>query len=346
MQPNMGERRFCEYCQIENTIIFNEKQTTRTFRKEPFEIIEKYAVCSSCGQEIYDEECANHTMMQLSKLYQDKHSFTSQDIKNIRKKTGLTQSLFAKVLNMGEATIKRYETGTSLPDGTQLSVLKMLQNDPNVILRFYDENKMNLSLNEQKILSNKLKQLTLNSLMKSSYDTLFTLYSQYENSDFNGFSKFNPEKLFNMISFFSKEGVLKTKLMKLLWYSDFLMYQKESFSISGCPYWHKEFGPVPVEHDTVLGVGTSINYIDINEEEDINTGFTKMIIRSNAPFNDNLFDESELKIMSFVAQYFAEFGSRAISNYSHEEDAWRETEEEELISYSFAKVLNLKVPSN
>lgn len=338
----MTEKHYCEVCNGNREIVIKERPATYNFRKEPFDIIEQYAQCLTCGEDVYHEEMATHTLQQLSHLYQSKHSFTSEDIKKIRKSTGLTQTLFAKILNMGEATIKRYEAGTSLPDGTQLGILKMLQKNPGLILKFYEENKSSFSQQEQEILYKKLNALTSETLEKSTYEVLQLLYSKYENQLANGYSKFQPEKLFNMILFFSRNGVLKTKLMKLLWYTDFLMYQKQEHSISGVPYWHKEFGPVPVEHDTVLGSGTALNIFSINEEEDIATGYTKMIVKSDVPFNDAYFTEEELTTMKFVEDFFATFGSKAISDYSHQEEAWKQTKEEEVISYSFAKSINLQ----
>ncbi|AXH99829.1 DUF4065 domain-containing protein [Sporosarcina sp. PTS2304] len=337
----MTERHYCEVCNFNREIIIKERPATYNFRKEPFDIIEQYAECSICGEDVYHEEMATHTLQQLSQLYQSKHSFTPEDIKKIRKSTGLTQTLFAKVINMGEATIKRYEAGTSLPDGTQLGILKMLQKNPGVILEFYEENKKTFSPHDREIISEKLNALTSENLEKSTYEVLHLLYSKYENQLTNGYSKFQPAKLFNMILFFSKEGVLKTKLMKLLWYTDFLMYQKQEYSISGVPYWHKEFGPVPVEHDTVLGSGTALNIFSIHEEEDVNTGYTKMIVKSDVPFNDVYFTEEELSTMKFVEEFFASYGSKAISDYSHQEEAWKQTKEEEVIPYSFAKSIHL-----
>lgn len=341
MCENQGERRFCEECNTEADVVIKERNTTRFFRKEAFDIVEKYAECVEFGHEVYDEKTANDTLKQLSQLYQERHSFTPQDIKSIRKSTGLTQSIFAKVLNMGEATIKRYETGASLPDGTQLSILKMLLQDPANIIKFYEDTKTKFSEEEQHIIEKKLEHIKQDSLIKSNFDLLHTLYTKYDQSVLNGFSRFNPEKLFNMILFFSERGVLKTKLMKLLWYSDFLMYQKNQLSISGTPYWHKEFGPVPVEHDTILGCGTSMSYILINEEEDISSGYTKMLVKSNTPINLTLFSEQELQIMDSVQTFFSNYGSRDISNFSHEEDAWQQTQEKEMISYEFAETIKL-----
>lgn len=338
----MSKTRYCETCKCQREITIEERPATYNFRKEPFEIIEKYAKCTVCDEDVYDEDTANQTLEQLSQLYKSKHSFTAEDIKKIRKTIGLTQSQFAKVLNMGEATIKRYESGTSLPDATQLGILKMLQSNPGLIMRFYEENKNRLSDSEIHLINEKLRDLASGTLEKSAYDILRLIYTKYEKKIDNGYSVFQPQKLFHMILFFAREGVLKTKLMKLLWYSDFLMYKRWDHSISGTPYWHMPLGPVPVEHDTVLGCGNGLNLISTEEEEDVATGYTKMIIKSNVPFNESLFKEDEVKILRDVENFFMPYGSGAISEFSHNEEGWRQTKDEQVISYSFAKSLQLE----
>lgn len=56
-----------------------------------------------------------------------------------------------------------------------------------------------------------------------------------------------------MVIFFTYHGVLKTKLMKLLWYTDFLMYKKYKKSISGISYLKYKYGPVPKKFNSMLG---------------------------------------------------------------------------------------------
>lgn len=76
-EENMGGRRFCETCNTETGVVIKEKNVTRFFKKEAFDIAEKYAECMECGHEVYDEETANDTLRKLSEMYQEKNSFTS-----------------------------------------------------------------------------------------------------------------------------------------------------------------------------------------------------------------------------------------------------------------------------
>ncbi|MFZ3589713.1 hypothetical protein ACOI1C_10620 [Bacillus sp. DJP31] len=59
-------------------------------------------------------ELSNRTMKKVTDLYY------ADQIKNIRNQYGLTQDLFAKIMNWGIATSKRYETKKSTPDSTHL----------------------------------------------------------------------------------------------------------------------------------------------------------------------------------------------------------------------------------
>ena len=58
-----------------------------------------------------------------------------------------------------------------------------------------------------------------------------------------------------MVLFFAHKSteLLKTKLMKLLNYSDMIFYKENGISISGARYAHLPYGPVPENFDILLG---------------------------------------------------------------------------------------------
>jgi hypothetical protein len=133
---------------------------------------------------------------------------------------------------------------------------------------------------------------------------------------------------------------LKTKLMKLLWYADFLRYKRVRTSITGTPYWHMQFGPVPKNHDLVLGCLESMEMIRVQEEENME-GYTKIIITAKVPFAADIFSPEEFDVIRYVDEHFASYGSRAITNFSHRETAWEQTTNEQIIPYSYAKEIQL-----
>ena len=58
-----------------------------------------------------------------------------------------------------------------------------------------------------------------------------------------------------MVLFFAQKSaeLLKTKLMKLLNYSDMIFYKENGISMSGLKYAHLPYGPVPDHFDMILG---------------------------------------------------------------------------------------------
>lgn len=56
--------------------------------------------------------------------------FTPEQIKAIRKKTGMTQVLFARYIGVSVKTVEAWEAGRNHPEGAACRLLSMTQNDP------------------------------------------------------------------------------------------------------------------------------------------------------------------------------------------------------------------------
>ena len=57
-------------------------------------------------------------------------SFTPEEIKSIRKSTGLTQVMFARYIGVSPKTVEAWEAGRNHPEGAACRLLSMTQNDP------------------------------------------------------------------------------------------------------------------------------------------------------------------------------------------------------------------------
>lgn len=57
--------------------------------------------------------------------------FEPMEIKEIRKSTGLTQKLFAKMMGVSVKTVEAWEAGRNHPDGAACRLLSLVQKDPN-----------------------------------------------------------------------------------------------------------------------------------------------------------------------------------------------------------------------
>ena len=57
-------------------------------------------------------------------------SFEADEIKNIRRRTGLTQSVFAQFMGVSVKTVEAWENGRNKPAGAACRLLKMTQSNP------------------------------------------------------------------------------------------------------------------------------------------------------------------------------------------------------------------------
>lgn len=57
-------------------------------------------------------------------------TFTSEEIKDIRNKTGLTQVLFAKYMGVSVKTVEAWEAGRNQPDGAARRLLSITRANP------------------------------------------------------------------------------------------------------------------------------------------------------------------------------------------------------------------------
>lgn len=81
-------------------------------RGEKFTVRSEAMVCNRCGfQALSDEQSAAYTVA-ISDAYRQNHGLlTSKELKDIRKRLGLSQRVFARFLKVGVASVKRWEAG-------------------------------------------------------------------------------------------------------------------------------------------------------------------------------------------------------------------------------------------
>ena len=61
--------------------------------------------------------------------------YRSARIRRLRESLGLSQPLFARVLNVSVGTVRAWEQGVRIPDGSSRRLVEVVEHDPNVILR-------------------------------------------------------------------------------------------------------------------------------------------------------------------------------------------------------------------
>ncbi len=57
----------------------------------------------------------------------------AKDIQEIRKKVNLSQSVFAKVLNVSSSSVRQWEQGKRIPSGSTKVLLELLKENPSIL---------------------------------------------------------------------------------------------------------------------------------------------------------------------------------------------------------------------
>lgn len=159
-----------------------------------------------------------------------------------------------------------------------------------------------------------------------------------------GFKTPNISKLTEMVVFFSERlSPWKTKLNKLLFYSDFAMFQQYGFSISGAQYQAISMGPVPYNFHSIYDYMVKKDDIVINYSFFNDGGIGEQFKpKENRVFNKDLFTESELDVLESVLNKFKDTSTNDIIEISHQEKAWIENQEQKkLIDYIYGFELKM-----
>ena len=64
-------------------------------------------------------------------------TFNNEDIKQIRKRTGLSQVMFAGSLGVSPKTVEAWENGRNKPEGASRRLLELVRDDPAILMRFH-----------------------------------------------------------------------------------------------------------------------------------------------------------------------------------------------------------------
>jgi uncharacterized phage-associated protein len=129
----------------------------------------------------------------------------------------------------------------------------------------------------------------------------------------------------------------KTKMNKLLFYADFLMFRETGFSISGLRYRAIDLGPVPNNFQSIFEYLANHNEVDVFSTPFSNGIGEQFIARKDRKFNKDVFSEKELDVLKTVAKKFKTTTTSEIIEISHLEEAWKKNQKEKKeISYQYA----------
>ena len=135
-----------------------------------------------------------------------------------------------------------------------------------------------------------------------------------------------------IISYYAKANgeLSKSKLMRMLWYADAMMYKKRGTSMTGLVYCKDKMGILPVGHSYILG----LDNVKVEVEEDFE--YTKYRILENPDIKEE-FSDDEIQILNRIIFKFKEFGTKEVSKYMQDEKPYLNTQMGEIIPFSLAK---------
>jgi putative zinc finger/helix-turn-helix YgiT family protein len=202
-----------------------------TIKDETVEVIASCFVCSKCHEPLMNTEQMNFLRNAAANKYRQMHGLlTSIQIISYRKKLGMSQSAFARYLNVGEASIKRWET-YFIQESSQDELVRLKCDE---------------------------------ALAEMNYLDIYTRQSKPDT--FNGNRRFDYHIVKNIILYILKQiKTSKLFLNKILFYADFLHFKKYQIGLTGIRYKPLKYGPCPDRYDAIYA--NLINKKDLHEDK-------------------------------------------------------------------------------
>jgi len=330
---------FCANCNDIKEFSLGEKEEFYPIKGEEIKICAQIYFCTDCNAEITTDKTEENNYLTASKYYRSKHNLMHPDeIRSVREKYGLSQRAFARLLGWSDTIFSYYERGR-IQDSAHNETLLLLEK-PSNMKEIYEKQKISLSLTEQETIESKLRLL----IEKEREKQWHSLFCDFPVDAYTGYRKFDFHKFSQMIFLLLKlnRNLFKTKLLKLLFYSDMLYYKMYGTSISGARYVKITYGPVPDNYKHYLAKLEKDGHI-IMEEVPFPNGNSGDQFSVESNIEIDLLSKNEMKILRAVSKYFAKYNSTQIRDYSHKEMAFINTTDGELINYKEAHHINVKL---
>lgn len=304
------------------------------FRKEAFTIKYHYFLCEQTGEEFTDEHLDEININQVYNQYREKYGVPfPQEIAAIREKYSVSASRMSEILGLGANTYRLYESG-DMPSVANGRLILSIDNTQAFIEQVEASAHLLAEKDRQRLIAHarKVKERENEDFWNQLFEE--KIFADQKPSQYNGYRIPDTAKIAQVISFFAQQGIdlYKTKLNKLLFYADFLMYKRSAYSITGITYKAIPYGPVPAEYDKL--------YIKLSDDGEINM---ETIQFDNGHYGDKiisrvkvleLLSNDEKEILAEVTKTFKNSNTQHVVEISHEEPAWIDNQNDrKLISY-------------
>ena len=236
---------------------------------------------------------------------------------------------------------RNYEAG-EVPSVSNGRLIQMAK-DPREFKRMVDLAKNVFTPDELEKINLKIEHKSQGwSKYKEVYETL--MLGEKRPSEFNGYRVPDMKKVQNVMLYFATNAKpFKTKMNKLLFYSDFYHFKTTGYSITGLTYQAIQKGPVPRHYDWIFDQSAENKFIML-ELRDFGEYMGEQILPAGEKeFDQTIFSTSEINALEVVTATFKKATIKDIVTTSHEEKAWNANVDEfKMISYNYA--FELKKP--
>lgn len=339
------EKMYCSICEEEHEVELIEEEREIAIKGIKVKHKEKMYRCHRYTQEntFETEKLWNENLINSFDSYRENRNLlTSQEIKAIRKKYGITQLEMAQLLGLGEVTITRYET-KQIQDEAHDKIMKLIDENALIALDYLEKNKERFKNKERyETIENNIKRVilkeTLNYLNKQEIEAKYVDYSKETIENGNKILDINKIEIITNYIAQNYPNLYKVKLMKLLWYIDCISYKEDNKSLTGLVYTHQKMGALPIAYDEILKLPSIKVQEEVIEKEDY---FMCYHISPNDNYRGKKLNSKEKDICDRVINKFKNFNTKELVDYMHKEKAYIETDTNDVIDFSYAKFINI-----
>lgn len=330
--------QLCLSCMEIHEVQRIETQEKSEFKNTPVTYNALYEFCKNTGEYLQNEDLIKANDISFKDAYRSKMNLlTSSEVMAVRDKYRVSQKDFSDILGWGQATMTRYENH-QVQDEAHDEILRKLDSDPKWFIELLNKNQEAIS---KKAFSKYL--IRANELFAGETDiyltdSIYAMYAKYfGNGDLTGECDLNLTKTVEAINYIAKnvDNLFKVKLMKILWYSDFLNYKRYRHSITGLVYCSLQMGAVPVGRDQIISL-KGVCFDEILVGGDLAYKF-----KAVEGFQIKALSHEDIKTIDDVIKKYGHMTKNKIVEVMHLEEAYQRTERNHPISYKYASSLSI-----
>jgi uncharacterized phage-associated protein len=308
-------------------MILIKEMISMTYRKDEFAILYHAYECKDTGERFTETQTDELNTRQLYNQYREKYGIPfPEQIATIREQYKTSAAKMSAILGLGTNGYRLYENG-EMPT-VAIGRLLLSIADPEEFRRQIHASE---KLLEEKDRS-KFDALCVELIKKkeeSWWERMFEdqIFKNQDANVYSGFRQPDLRRIGQVIAYFDgKIDLFKTKLNKVLFYSDFASYKYNGYSLTGLTYKAIPYGPVPAEYEKLYIKLCDDQAIDIQNIPIQRTGDYADLIKPNWKFQADCFETQELKILEMVAKALKNKTTKQVVDISHKESAWLENE--------------------